>query len=369
MKTIVILTDQLHKIGGINSLIPLKANFWVEQKKYAVHIITTEQENNLPLYNFNPKVKLHDIGIDYDRTQSYFGKKNFPKVLKNIRALQKLLDKLDPNLLIIANHIPVTLFFPLLRTKAKVLKEYHFTQYFRSKRKLTLFKRFEKYVESQLDFQVVLNEEEKTFYTSSKVVHIPNPIPFSKLEQPQFGEREKVAIAAGRISPVKRFDVLLRIWSDFKKNDTEWKLEIYGEGLNSDVESLKNQMVSLGVADSVKILDRVNNLPEVMGNKGMYLMTSAEECFPMVLLEAQATGLPIISFDCPTGPRNIIESGKNGLLVEMDNQKSFVKAITLLANDENQRLNLATEGFRTVQRYLLTNVMDVWENKIIKQSP
>ena len=96
-------------------------------------------------------------------------------------------------------------------------------------------------------------------------------------------------------------------------------------------------------------------------------MTSAQECFPMVLLEAQASGLPIISYDCPTGPRNIIESGKNGILVEMDNQKSFVNAINYLSRDETQRIRLAKDGFDTVQKYLLNNVMGIWEDKIIKQ--
>lgn len=367
MKTIIILTDQLHKIGGINSLIPLKANFWADEKNYNIHIITTEQKNNPFLYAFSPKVFHHDLDVDYDRSKSYFGKRNFPRVLKNLWVLRQLLKKLNPDLLIIANHIPVTLFFPLLGTKAMILKEYHFTQFHRSKRKQTLFRRFEKYIESKLDFRVVLSEEEKSFYNSKRVHCIPNPIPYSSLPNPKFEQREKVAIAAGRISPVKRFDILLDIWAEFKKQDSTWKLEIYGEGMKEDVDSLKNQMVSLGISDSVKILDSVNNLPEIMQRKGMYLMTSFEECFPMVLLEAQASGLPIISYDCPTGPRNIIESGENGILVEMDNKKLFVDALIHLTIDETQRLRLATKGFENVQKYLLNYVMDKWEYKIIKQ--
>jgi len=367
MKTIVVLTDQLHKIGGINSLIPLKANYWADEKNYNVHIVTTEQDNKSSFYKFSPKVVHHDLDIDFDRGKSYFGYRNFPKVLKNIRILRQLLKKLNPDLLIIANHIPATLFFPLLNTRAKILKEYHFTQYYRSRKKPNLFRKFEKYIESKLDFQVVLSEEEKSFYSSKKVYCIPNPVPFTTIPQPKFEQREKVAIAAGRISPVKRFDILLDIWAEFKKQDSSWKLEIYGDGLKSDVDSLKNQMISLGITDSVKFLEPVNNLTEIMRTKALYLMTSAQECFPMVLLEAQASGLPIISYDCPTGPRNIIESGKNGILVEMDNQQSFVNAINFISNDDSQRMRMAKEGFDNVQKYLLNNVMDIWEDKIIKQ--
>src|SRR5690606_26531777 len=110
----------------------------------------------------------------------------------------------------------------------------------------TLFRRFEKYIESKLDFKVVLSEEEKSFYNSKRVHCIPNPIPYSNLPNPKLEQREKVAIAAGRISPVKRFDILLDIWAEFKKQDSTWKLEIYGEGMKEDVDFLKNQMVSLG---------------------------------------------------------------------------------------------------------------------------
>lgn len=367
MKTIVLLTDQLHKIGGINSLIQLKANYWAENKGYQVHIITTEQGSNLPFYDFSPKVQRVDLRIDYDRNKSYFGKRNFLKVFTNLIRLRRQLKEINPNLLIIANHIPVTLFFPLLGTKAKILKEYHFTQYYKSKERPSLLRRFETHLESQLDFQVVLSEEEKSFYNTERAIHIPNPIPFTKTSTPSFGPRNKVALAAGRISAVKRFDVLLDIWAEFKKRDKEWNLEIYGEGMDHETENLREQIRALGISESVKILKPVNNLPEIMESKGMYLMTSAQECFPMVLLEAQVSGLPIISYDCPTGPRNIIQSGNNGILVEMDNKASFVEAMTVLSQDENYRVQLAQNGFDSVQNYKLDNIMEKWDNQIINR--
>ncbi|HBU79849.1 MAG TPA: hypothetical protein DEF18_17260 [Muricauda sp.] len=366
MKTIVILTDQLHKIGGINSLIQLKANHWVNNN-YVVHIITTEQGANTPFYEFDRKIGLHDLGIDYDRNQSYFGKKNLPKVIKNFWLLRKSLKKISPDLLIIANHIPVTFFFPLLKSKSKVLKEYHFTQFFRSQKKVSLFKRFENYIESKLDFQVVLNKEETTFYNSDKVQHIPNPIPFAQLGTHNSHEREPIAIAAGRISPVKRFDVLLEIWAKFKEWDDSWCLEIYGDGPKNEVGQLNDLIIRLGLVDSVKILKPVNNLPEIMGTRGMYLMTSEQECFPMVLLEAQASGLPIVSFDCPTGPRNIIKSGEDGILVELDNQEAFAETVLRLSSDESLRQKLALNGLESVQQYLLSNVMQQWEDKILSK--
>ena len=87
----------------------------------------------------------------------------------------------------------------------------------------------------------------------------------------------------------------------------------------------------------------------------------------MVLLEAQASGLPIVSFDCPTGPRNIIKSGEDGILVELDNQEAFAETVLRLSSDESLRQKLALNGLESVQQYLLSNVMQQWEDKILSK--
>ncbi|MCB0372553.1 MAG: glycosyltransferase [Muricauda sp.] len=364
---IVILTDQLHKIGGINSLINIKANYWSTSKGHRIDIVTTEQEGEKTFYQFSQQVRFHDLGIDYDRNSSYFGHKNITKVFKNYWKLNKLLKSLQPDLVIIANHIPVTFFFPLLATSAKFLKEYHFTQFHRSKLRPTPMTRFEKFIEKYLDFKVVLNKEEKSFYTSGHIVHIPNPIPLNFMEKPalDMGTREKTAIAAGRYSPVKRFDLLLDIWKEFKKSDNQWNLEIYGGGTEGEVAILEGLINEYGIKDSVQLIAPVDNLMEVMQRKGLYLMTSIQECFPMVLLEAQSAGLPIIAFDCPTGPRNIIETGKTGCLIDMDDKVMFVSKLLELTKEEEKRVKLAENGFESVQKYLLGPVMDQWDEKIL----
>src|SRR5690606_15740330 len=154
-------------------LIPLKANYWSDIMNYDVHIVTTEQEDNQPFYPLSTKVIFHDLGINYDRTKSYFDKVNFSKVIENLWLLRKLLKSLNPHLVIIANQIPATLFFPLIGTKAKILREYHNTKFFQTKEKPTLLGRFKKYIDSKVDFQVVLSEEEKSFYDSDRSYHIP----------------------------------------------------------------------------------------------------------------------------------------------------------------------------------------------------
>ncbi len=367
MKKIVILTDQICKIGGITSLIYLKANYWVTQDHHEVHVITTEQEGKKPYYPMNSEVQLHDLDVNYHRYSSYFSPKNLIKIFKNLFRLQSKLRKIKPDIIIVANHIPVTFFFPLLITKAKILKEFHFSKFYLSRRKKTLFRRFESYLESKFDFLVVLNPEERAFYQYDNVVTISNPIQVDREIEPVYTDRKKIAMAAGRISGVKRFDVLIDIWAQFIEKEKDWKLEIYGDGEKEDVDFLKQKIESLKLSDYVEIKGSTNTIQDKMRSYGLYLMTSAAECFPMVLLEAQSCGLPIISYDCPTGPRNIISHNQNGVLVEMDNQELFVEELMDMTTNESRKIQLAKNGFVNAKKYTLDAIMTIWDHEIINK--
>ena len=193
MPKIAILTDQLYNIGGINSLICLKSNYWVQVKEYEVHIITTENKKSGAFYNLDSKIEHYDLGINYNRGKSYFSYPNIFKVFANYFRLKKILRSLKPEFVIIANHIPVTFFFPLLFSKSKIIKEYHFSKYYRSKLKPSLSGRIAAYIESKLDYQLVLNPEEKEFYSSQTAVCIPNPILLEHNWIPTYENREKIA--------------------------------------------------------------------------------------------------------------------------------------------------------------------------------
>lgn len=368
MLKIVILTDQVSKIGGITNLIYLKSNFWVQKRGYDVSIITTEQKEQPSFYPIDEKVGLLDLGINYDRNKSYFLPPNIFKVLSNYFRLRKRLKKIMPDVVIIANHIPVTFFFPLLNVKTKFVKEYHYSKYYISKSPRTPYRKFEQYIESKLDKIVVLNEEEIQFYPKNRTVQIANPIDIglSKLDE-NHTQRDKVAIAAGRIAKVKRFDKLVEIWYEFAQKNSDWVLEIYGDGEPEDLLHLQTRIKALKLENRIRLMPPTNQLKSVMKKSSLYLMTSAQECFPMVLLEAMSCGLPVISYDCPTGPRNIISHGVDGLLVPFDNQEEFVKILQKAVMDVDLRNKLANNGLKTVQKYSIGKIMSEWDKLILEK--
>lgn len=104
-----------------------------------------------------------------------------------------------------------------------------------------------------------------------------------------------------------------------------------------------------------------NQLDGEMQKASVYAMTSFNECFPMVLLEAQAAGMAIVSYDCPNGPRNIIENGISGILTSHNSIVDFSEALKIILEDENCRSEIGAKAIRKVQEFSQENVMDMWE--------
>jgi glycosyltransferase involved in cell wall biosynthesis len=105
-----------------------------------------------------------------------------------------------------------------------------------------------------------------------------------------------------------------------------------------------------------------HNISAEYENASMYVMTSLNECFPMVLMEALSYGLPCISFDCDTGPRHIIHNNADGLLVEKENPQTMADAIDLLIEDEEERIAMGANALVNSKRFSPETVYPLWEN-------
>lgn len=363
MKQIVILVDQLHSVGGIERLVVMKANYWTAVFGHAVTIISTEQRQQPFAYELSDQVRFVDLAINYDRSKSYFKSANIFKFIRNIKKLRHELKVIQPDFIIVASHIPVTYCINFIQGSAKTIKEFHFSKYNQTDN----FKsRIENILYDAYNYLVVLSPEEQSFHNSTKTVVIANPISISSIAIDKNQNKKNRAVFLGRIAPVKNIEDLIQIWGDFIKKNPDWILDIYGDDTNEYAKSLKQKVLDFNLSQSIVFMGETKETSSKLEEAKMLLLTSHHECFPLVILEALALAVPVFSYDCPTGPRNILTDGFDGRLIENKNKEQFVAALADFANNQSQQKLLSQNALRTADKYSITNIMQLWNTKIFK---
>lgn len=183
--------------------------------------------------------------------------------------------------------------------------------------------------------------------TGPSVFAIPNAVPDVLLGPGDPGAHN--LIAAGRLEYQKGFDLLLEAFAAVAANHPDWTLDIFGRG--SRREPLEQSVVDLGLGGQVRINAPTDRLGERMRNASVFVLSSRFEGFPLVLLEAMAAGLAVVSFDCPTGPGDILTGGKTGLLVPAEDVPALAAALDRIMVDESLRRRLAAAAPAAVLPY------------------
>lgn len=365
MKKIIILIDQLHSHGGIEKLVAEKANYWSGVFGYEVKIISTEQGNNPFVYELSEQVKFQDLGIDYYRGISFFHPKNLGKLFKNFLQIKKIIKTENPDFILVASHIPMTYLLPYLKTNAKIIKEFHFSKFNQPQNfKEKLFNS----IEGKYDYLVVLSQEEAGFYESNNTVVIPNPVQLPDFRIHKISERENVAAAVLRFAPVKQLEKMVTIWERFSKSQSDWKLYLYGAKEGDYFEKIQKLVADKNLENSILFKGKTNDVASELNNAKLLLMTSEQECFPMVILEAHACGVPVVAFDAPTGPRNIIHHTKDGILIGYDDEIEFIEILEDLALNQEKIQFLSDGALQNAKNYEHHQVMNLWKSLIFENS-
>lgn len=216
----------------------------------------------------------------------------------------------------------------------------------------------------KLDALATLTEDDAVAYRKllgpdARVLAMPNAVPEMGGARATPGNDTKVVIAAGRLTKQKGFDRLIPAFAQVSSKHPDWKLRIFGGG---DMQQpLQRQIDELGLGAHVELMGFSKQLPEEMASSSIYVMSSRFEGFPMVLLEAMGCGLPVISFDCTTGPSDIIEEGHDGLLVKNGDIDGLAAAIISLIEDPERRKRMGAAAHEKSQQYATSGISEEWE--------
>jgi len=194
---------------------------------------------------------------------------------------------------------------------------------------------------------------------------IPNPVTQEIASADVSPLNEKCVLAVGRLTYQKGFDLLLTAWSQIALKASGWELVIIGDG--EDREALVQQCHELGLAKTVRFVPTTRNIRQFYKQASIFCLSSRFEGLPMVLLEAQSFGLPAVSFDCPTGPDEIIKHGVNGLLVEPGNVNALAEALLALIHDQSKRTAMQKEALSVISRFKLETVIPQWRSVLARR--
>ena len=213
----------------------------------------------------------------------------------------------------------------------------------------------------KLDLVSVLTERDAEDYRallggSVHVVRVPNAAPDPGT--PRTGDA-KVVVAAGRLARQKGFDLLVDAYAQVAQRYPDWQLHIYGSG--DERGRLLAQILRLGLERQVRLMGYSANLSEAMSRAALYVMSSRVEGFPMVLLEAMAVGLPVVSFDCPNGPADLVRQGTNGVLVPNGDVGGLADALCVLMADPRRRARMGEAARATARKYDIGRISHRWE--------
>lgn len=355
--------------GGAERVMTILANHWAAQE-WQLTLLTLDDGSHPPFYPLHPSIR--HIPLDLYCESSNWGQKiyrNCRRLLILRRAIklsqaEAVLSFLDrTNILVLAStrmlHVPVLVSEHIHPTASPVdlIRE-----------------RLRSWLYPMSSAVVTLTQQTADVFPKSwqhMITVIPNPVlppPQADFVDMQLkrGHEGLTIVGMGRLVPQKGFDLLIEAFSQIADGLREWRLVILGEGpLRRELEDLA---IHSGFASRIYFTGIVSRPDIYLRQADLFVLPSRFEGFPMALCEAMACGLPVVSADCLTGPREIVRPGIDGLLVEPENSMALAQAMASLMSDEVRRHEMGTQAREVISRFGLDKVSSQWTDLFRKVS-
>jgi glycosyltransferase involved in cell wall biosynthesis len=361
LKHIAILSSRLDLPGGIERAIVNTANLFAA-KGHSVTLLVLDKTNE-SFFPIAENINIIQQPLSFGITQDGNVITRKIKLLSDVLDLRKLLKTIQPDT-VIATEYPFAVAALLAGAKkgSKLIAWEH--HHFNELQKSFFWHKLFRLAYPKLHTVVCLNNDEKSFYAciNAKSVVILNFI-LSQSVVNHLSDNNTILTVA-RLSPVKGIIHLLQTAKLVLLQYPDWQWKVIGTGEMK--EEVMRFIEQEGLQNKLILQEPVShNIQSEYQYASLFVMTSLNECFPMVLLEALSNGLPCIAFDCDTGPRHIITNNEDGLLVEKENPEKLAAAISSLINDEEKRKRMGSAAIRNMQRFSPDAVYKQWEEKIL----
>jgi len=367
---IVFCTPALYISGGVERVLTLKANYFAEHFGYDITIILTEGKGKPYAYPLSEKIKVINLDVNFEELWNCSFIKKVFVYLKKQRIYKR---KLSEELMRIRPDITDSLlrreinFLTKVKDGSKKIGELHvnrlnYRNFEANETNFTkkLFSQF--WIKSlishlkKLDCFVVLTEEDRRNWPElNNVVSIPNPVSLSIAHVSDLGHKRVLAI--GRYTYQKGFDMLLRAWALVEKRCIDWELFIYGQGNREPYEKMANDLQ----LERCHLNGSVANIQEKYLESSLFVISSRFEGLSMSLLEAISFGLPVVSFACPCGFRDVITNNVDGILVPEEDVDQLAEQMLVVIQNPKYAKRLGENARKRSLDFRLEVLAERWK--------
>ncbi len=369
------ICDALAVYGGLERVLIEKANWLAKQKDYEICLLTVNQGDHLVSFPLHPDVQFEDLGIQFHQQYHL----SFWRRLVRNRQLHRLFrDRLagkiqekDPDVIVCAR-LDYIRDVVSVKSDIPLVFESHSS---------CLASRFEgdgllrrihiRYLQlavrkAAMTVALTKGDADEWRKLTPKVCVIPNVVYLN--ESGLYSDcTSKSAIYVGRFSKQKDVGSLLHIWRLVHERYPDWCLHIYG-GYGEEQDSILAKIKQMDA--NIQVHEATSNIMEKYRESSILLMTSSYEPFGLVLPEAMSCGLPVVAFDCPYGPADIITDGTDGFLVKERSYDDFSNKVCQLMDHLDLRIKMGKIGIESSNRYAESCIMPLWKqlfNRLVQQ--
>ena len=366
MKILYNIAGTCHS-GGMERVLANKANYLVNQGMEVV-IVTTDQQGLPPFFSLDQRIRCVDLCINYEENN---GKSLFNKLLhyplkqwKHKKRLTKILMQEHPDITISMFNNDAS-FITDIKDGSKKILEIHFSKFkrlqynrkgwwrlvdvWRTKQDERIARRFDRFV-------VLTKEDKDNWGDMDNICVIPNASTFQNAQTSPLTVPKVIAI--GRYDYQKGFDRLIMAWKKVTETVSGWHLDIIGDG--SKRQELQSLIQQLGMEKHISLIKPTSNIDSTYLHASILALTSHYEGLPMVLIEAQSFGLPIVAFNCKCGPMDVVTDGVDGFLVPEGDIEAFADRLLVLMQDRVLRKNMGRRAKSASSRYEEVFIMKQW---------
>jgi glycosyltransferase involved in cell wall biosynthesis len=344
-------------LGGAQRILTILTNEWAA-RGWAITILTFDPAGLPPFFPLHPAIAVRPLGIAGDSGPSVWR-----AILNNIRrlaVLRRALRRSSPDLVL--SFLYRTNIVAVLASRGLgvpiVIAERTNPESVVSSRWWRVLRRWTYRLADAATAQTDAAADYLRAIGQSRVIVIPNPV-----LEPQAGvalaAQRPLIVAMGRLSEEKRFDMLIGAFAALAGRFPDWRLVIFGEG--PERKRLAALIAEHGLSERIGLPGSIADAAAALRAADIFVLSSRFEGFPNALCEAMALGVACVATDCPSGPRAIVRSGTDGLLVPNEDQAALAEGMTQLMGDADLRARLGNRAKEIVQRLSLAQILDQWD--------